>query len=522
MAQRTQQLGPATWVGIAAAAAVPFLVLLTAGAVVSVAEPGRGLEPADWAAIRFTLWQAAVSAAFSVTLAVPLARALARRQFPGRSLVVTLLGAPFLLPTIVAIFGLVAIFGRSGLLNAALTGLGLPGVTIYGAHGVILAHVFYNLPLATRLILQGWSDIPSERFRLAATLGMDAAAINRHLERPMLARVLPGAGLLVFVICTTSFAVALTLGGGPAATTVELAIYQALRFDFDLSRAAYLSMIQLAITGFAAMLALRYVGVTGFGAGLDRPLRRWDARTPVLRGLDATVIALAALFLILPMATVVLRGLPGIPALPPSVWTAALRSLAVALASTCLVVTLSLAIGLAVTRLGRRGRYLEGAGLFAIAASPLVVGTGLFILVFPLIDPARLALPITTLVNAVMTLPFALRAVIPAIQTAETDYGRLADTLGLAGATRLRLLILPRIRKPLAFAAGLAAALSMGDLGVIALFADPDAATLPLQVHRLMGAYRMADAGAASVLLLALTLALFWLFDRGGRRDADT
>ena len=47
-------------------------------------------------------------------LAVPVARALARRRFPGRGLLVTLLGAPFLLPVIVALLGLLAVFGRAG------------------------------------------------------------------------------------------------------------------------------------------------------------------------------------------------------------------------------------------------------------------------------------------------------------------------------------------------------------------------------------------------------------------------
>ena len=52
--------------------------------------------------------------------------------------------------------------------------------------------------------------------------------------------------MLVFLLCMTSFAVALTLGGGPRATTLELAIYQAVRFDFDLGRAAWLALIQFA------------------------------------------------------------------------------------------------------------------------------------------------------------------------------------------------------------------------------------------------------------------------------------
>jgi thiamine transport system permease protein len=62
----------------------------------------------------------------------------------------------------------------------------------------------------------------------------------------------------------------------------------------------------------------------------------------------------------------------------------------------------------------------------------------------------------------------------------------------------------------------------MGDLGVIALFADPDRATLPLQVYRLMGSYQMEAAAGAAVLLLMLSLGLFWVFDRGGRVDAAT
>jgi thiamine transport system permease protein len=62
----------------------------------------------------------------------------------------------------------------------------------------------------------------------------------------------------------------------------------------------------------------------------------------------------------------------------------------------------------------------------------------------------------------------------------------------------------------------------MGDLGVIALFADPETATLPLQIYRLMAAYRMEDAAAGALLLMGLSLLVFWAFDRGGRINAET
>src|SRR5690606_40040005 len=130
--------------------------------------------------------------------------------------------------------------GRAGLVSQGLQGAGMPGIDVYGLRGVVLAHVFFNLPLVTRLVLQGWVAIPAEQFRLAAQLGFAPRDIFRRIEVPMLRAVLPGAFVLVFLLCMSSFAVALILGGGPRATTVELAIYQASRFDFDLGRDAWL------------------------------------------------------------------------------------------------------------------------------------------------------------------------------------------------------------------------------------------------------------------------------------------
>ncbi|MGX9355777.1 thiamine/thiamine pyrophosphate ABC transporter permease ThiP [Roseobacteraceae bacterium S113] len=486
--------------------------LLVAGAVLvpvaAVLWRGGGLSAlttADWAALRFTLWQAALSAFLSVFLAIPVARALARRQFPGRGLLISVMGAPFILPIVVAILGLLSVFGGNGWVNQILGPLGVPRLDIYGYHGVILAHVFFNLPLAVRMILQGWLAIPGERLRLAASLN---APMFRVLEWPMLRQVCPGAFAVIFVICTGSFAVALTLGGGPRATTVELAIYQAFRFDFDLARAATLALVQLSLGMMAGLIALRLARGTGFGAGFDRVIQRWDG--VVWR--DTLWIALAALFLLTPLAAVALAGLPGLTSLPANIWEATLRSVGLSLATTAL--TLSLALPLA-TRAG------EVASLLSISVSGLVLGTGLFLLLQPYVRPADVALAVTVLVNTLMALPFALRILTPDIAATKRDFGRLADSLNLGPVARWRIVYLPRLRKPLGFAAGLTAALAMGDLGVITLFADGDSATLPLQIYRLMGSYQMEAAQGGALLLLGLSLGLFWIFDRGGRLRAD-
>ncbi|MGH1413885.1 MAG: thiamine/thiamine pyrophosphate ABC transporter permease ThiP [Pelagimonas sp.] len=493
------------------------LALLTLGPIAAVLVRAEGLgsfRPGDFEALQFTVWQAALSGVFSTILAVPVARALARRQFVGRGLLVSLLGAPFILPVIVAVMGLIAVFGQNGLLNTALAFLGGPRLDIYGLHGVVLAHVFFNLPLATRMLLQAWLSIPSERFRLSASLGLSPWGQFVTLEWPLIKRIAPGAFAIIFVICLTSFAVALTLGGGPRATTVELAIYQSMRFDFDLGRAAMLALMQLGLAVIAGVIALRLAPAQSFGVGRGRSVPRWDGQSVFSRLWDSAWIFAAAAFLLIPLALVVLKGLPGLlDGAGQGTLIAAKHSILVALTSTALSMAWALPLA------NRKGELLSVA---AIAMSPLVIGTGLFLILRPFVNPFSMALPVTTLVNAMMALPFALRILRPEAEAVHQDFGRLRATLRMTPWAWFRLVWMPRLKRPLGFAAGLTAALAMGDLGVIALFADPDRATLPLQVYRLMGAYQMEAAAGAALLLLILSFGLFWLFDRGGRVGADT
>jgi thiamine transport system permease protein len=95
MAGRAEPLERAA--GGAAALALAALTLGTLAAVAARAGAGAHLGAGDLGALRFTLVQAALSAVLSVALAVPVARALARRSFPGRGLLVALMGAPFIL-----------------------------------------------------------------------------------------------------------------------------------------------------------------------------------------------------------------------------------------------------------------------------------------------------------------------------------------------------------------------------------------------------------------------------------------
>ncbi|CCP04191.1 Thiamine transport system permease protein thiP [Erwinia amylovora Ea644] len=199
-----------------------------------------------WHVLRFSLWQALLSAALSVLPAIPLARALYRRRFPGRTALLRLCAMTLVLPVLVAVFGILSVYGRSGWLAQFCALLGIDyAFTPYGLQGILLAHVFFNLPLAGRLLLQALEQIPTEQRQLAAQLGLSGWWHFRIVEWPWLRRQILPAAALIFMLCFASFATVLSLGGGPQATTIELAIFQALSFDYDPGRAALLALLQM-------------------------------------------------------------------------------------------------------------------------------------------------------------------------------------------------------------------------------------------------------------------------------------
>jgi thiamine transport system permease protein len=513
--------------------AVGLVLLLVIGGALSAL---LGAAPPDLGAILadryirhvlvFTLLQAALSTLLSVGLAIPVARALARRaRFPGRGLLLRLFGLPMVMPAIVAIFAIVAVYGESGWLHRLAAGLGLPlGSFLYGLSGILIAHVFFNMPFAARALLAALEAVPGESWRLASQLGMRGAQVFRLIEWPALRGSLASVAGLVFMLCFASFAVTLTLGGGPGWASLEAAIYQALRYDFDLGRAAVLALLQLAISA-ALLLALHRVLLPApVAAGLGRTTARPDSAGGAGRLGDALLLILAALYVGLPVVAVIGAGLSG-PLrqvlADPAVWQAAALGCAVALAATLIATTGALLL-IAAGRRWHRPAVAQLVGSLPLAASPLALGAGLFLLLLRLGGSLDWGLGLVALVNGLLGLPYMMRVVAPAAREVAERHDRLAASLGIAGWNRWRLIDMPLLRRPIGLAAGLIAALAMGDLGAIALFGSPDTATLPLLIYQQMAAYRLGAAAVTSLLLVALALAAFALVERlvGGRADA--
>ncbi|MBX6321759.1 MAG: thiamine/thiamine pyrophosphate ABC transporter, permease protein, partial [Rhodospirillaceae bacterium] len=522
MARRHERVSAPLLGGVAS---LLVLGLVVCGSLVALLTAAPGLDAAGLVrdpylrqVIRFTLWQAFLSTLLSVGLAVPVARALARRRrFPGRGLLLRLLGLPLVMPTIVAVLGIVAVFGRSGLLAQAAGVLGLGWPSIYGLSGILVAHTFFNLPLATRLLLPAWDAVPGETWRLAAQLGMGSGAIFRLIEWPLLRQTLPGVAVLVFLLCTTSFAVVLTLGGGPAASTMEVAIYQALRFDFDLGRAVALALVQLLLGIAWLLMAQRLARALQAAPTAQRPQERPDAAAALGRLVDAAVIGGACIVVLLPLGAVLEAGLTGpLGAVlgAPGLWAAVGRTVVVAVGAG----SLSLLLGVGLVAAGRELRLrrrrpraaglVELAGSIVLAVSPFVLGTGLFVLLMPLGGALSYGLLLVVVVNAIMGLPYVVRILAPVAARTAEQHDRLCASLGISGWNRLRLVEWPVARRSVGLALALTAALATGDLGAIALFGTQDTMTLPLLLYDRMASYQIGPAAVTALVLLGLCLAI--------------
>ena len=470
-------------------------------------------------ALRSGLVQASLSTLLSVSLGLWLARALVRRgAFWGRRALLSLSWLAMVVPTSVAALAILSVWGPAGSARMLAAGLGLPlPFGQFGLGMVLLAHCFFNVPLAMRLGLSALSSLPARQWQLAASLGLSARDIFIRMEWPVLRLAALASASLIFLLCFTSFALVLMLGGGPRVTTLEVAIYTALRFDFDLPLAAGLALLQLLVCGGLLLLLwyqrtpLLHQGAAGLPGWPRRDRAAWLARFG-----DWLAIGLLVLLVVLPLFSL-LAGQDWQAGARlftrPIFWQALLDTVLVCLPSACIALGLGLLFATALVRARQTGQLLAGQ-IIAISISAslilpaLVLGTALFILLYQLAPPARLAWGLVLLANILLSLPFVMRLLEPRLAWLLPAQDRLADQLGLIGWRRLRV-TLPALGDELQAGFALAAALSLGDLGVIALFGSVDFQTLPWLLYQYQNRYGGAEADMLALVMLGLVLLLF-------------
>lgn len=157
---------------LAATVAVAFL-LLPVVAIFTDVSPGRliealGEEPARealWLSLRTTL----IAMAIVVAVGTPAAYLLALRRFRGRSLVLTAIELPLVMPPAVAGIALLAALGPSGILGGAVQDAGLE--LVFETAGVVVALVFVSAPFFLRQAIAAFAAVDPRLLEAARTLG---------------------------------------------------------------------------------------------------------------------------------------------------------------------------------------------------------------------------------------------------------------------------------------------------------------------------------------------------------------
>ena len=196
--------------------------------------------------------------AFGLTILVgtPAAYLIGRRRFAGRDLVITLVELPLVLPPAVAGLGLLAAFGRLGLLGGELEALGVS--VSFTQTAVVLAILFVAGPFYLRQAIASFEGLDDDLLLAARTLGGGPARTFWRVALPLAGGGLGAGAALSLARGIGEFGATIMFAGSlqGVTQTVTLAIYDALAVDID---AALALGGLLVVVSAVLLLALKVI-----------------------------------------------------------------------------------------------------------------------------------------------------------------------------------------------------------------------------------------------------------------------
>lgn len=463
--------------------------------------------------LAFSLKQALLSALLSVALAWPVARALYYLpHVPAFRSFLSLCLLCFVMPTLVLITGLV-VLGR--FFEGSLYGLG----------GILLAHVYLNMPFAIRVFYQQLKGIPDSSWKLSAQLKLNRWQRLRIIEWPSIRGTLLMLFGFIFVLCFNSFAIVLALGGGPQSTTLEVAIYQALKYDFNIPEALMLAWVQLLIAGGLFLIVSRLGSANWLS--VDTASDEWTPRPTGWRQcLMKSSYYLTWIALLLPILALLLGLIQGdlsrlalVSLFKPTLITMGLGLFSAVIGMALAYAMLNPIRHMNTMGQSRRRVLFEWLATHALVAPAMVVSVGLFIFLLQRIDIDRWGIVFVALLNTSIVVPFAVQKLKPRLYQFDAQYDALARSLKLQGWALWKI-EWPFIKPVFLSSFALVLVLAMGDVAIFSIFGSKEWTTLPWLIYEYAGTYRMAEASLASMLLLALCALILWLFEKAQTSNA--
>ncbi|MGQ7847203.1 ABC transporter permease [Granulosicoccus sp. 3-233] len=210
-----------------------------------------------------TLLAATIVTAATLFLAFPYAYVMVRTSSSRlRKFLLISLFLPFFIGQVVRAYGWLIILGKEGIINSLLLTLDLPTLDlIYNNGAVIFGLVQYMLPFAVLLIVPAITAIGEDIELAAESLGAHWTRAFWHVVLPMARPGLVGAGVVVFTLTMTDFAMPEILGGGTS-DFIASAIYDSF---FQLSNSGLGAALSIVLVTLGSILVAIVFRLTGAG-----------------------------------------------------------------------------------------------------------------------------------------------------------------------------------------------------------------------------------------------------------------
>ncbi|MEA2197397.1 MAG: molybdate transport system permease protein [Solirubrobacteraceae bacterium] len=204
-------------------------------------------------AILVSLRTNAIAFVLMIVLGTPFAYVVGRRRFRGRSIVVTLVELPLVMPPAVAGLALLVAFGPLGLFGGTLSALGIPN-PVFRQGAVVMAILFVASPFYLRGAIAAFEAIDDTLLDVAGTLGAGSLRRLLYVAIPLAGGGLGAASAVAFARGIGEFGATILFAGSFQGTTETLPLAVYGEFDANLDQAIAIGVLLIAVSA-AILLA---------------------------------------------------------------------------------------------------------------------------------------------------------------------------------------------------------------------------------------------------------------------------